>query len=89
MRIVYISDTHGFHERLVVPDGDVLIHAGDFCDGRDAGAVSRFARWLEAQPHQHKIVGLEEAVDPRESLSCVALKVEVPRQCVVGRPGIL
>lgn len=56
MRIVCISDTHGFHERLVVPDGDLLIHAGDFCDGRDAGAVSRFARWLDAQPHQHKIV---------------------------------
>ena len=56
MRIVCISDTHGFHGQIVVPDGDVLIHAGDFCDGRDKGAVTRFAQWLEAQPHRRKIV---------------------------------
>jgi Icc-related predicted phosphoesterase len=56
MRIVCISDTHGFHDRLVIPEGDVLIHAGDFCGGRDDGAVKRFARWLEALPHRHKIV---------------------------------
>ena len=25
MRIVCISDTHGFHDRLVIPDGDLLM----------------------------------------------------------------
>lgn len=41
MRVVCISDTHSLHERLRVsvpiPDGDVLVHAGDFSDtgGRD------------------------------------------------------
>ena len=29
LRIVCISDTHGKHRNLVVPDGDVLVHAGD------------------------------------------------------------
>ncbi len=28
-RIVCLSDTHNFHERIVVLDGDILIHAGD------------------------------------------------------------
>ena len=56
MRIVCISDTHGFHDRLVIPDGDLLIHAGDFCDGRDEGAVKRFSHWMDAQPHRYKIV---------------------------------
>jgi len=30
VRIVCISDTHGQHAKLSVPDGDILIHAGDF-----------------------------------------------------------
>ena len=30
MRIVCISDTHEFHDELVLPQGDLLIHAGDF-----------------------------------------------------------
>ncbi len=29
LSIVCISDTHGKHRNLVVPDGDVLVHAGD------------------------------------------------------------
>jgi 3',5'-cyclic AMP phosphodiesterase CpdA len=29
MRIVAISDTHGSHRSLQIPDGDVLVHAGD------------------------------------------------------------
>ena len=30
MRIVAISDTHTHHMDVVVPNGDVLVHAGDF-----------------------------------------------------------
>ncbi len=31
MKVVMISDTHGFHRdpHLIIPDGDLLIHAGD------------------------------------------------------------
>jgi hypothetical protein len=29
LKIVCISDTHGKHRNLKVPDGDVLVHAGD------------------------------------------------------------
>lgn len=29
LRVVCVSDTHGRHRNVVVPDGDVLIHAGD------------------------------------------------------------
>lgn len=55
-RIVCISDTHGRHDALAVPDGDVLIHAGDLSMmGREA-EVQAFASWFEAQPHRHKVV---------------------------------
>ena len=30
VRIICISDTHGQHAGLRLPEGDILIHAGDF-----------------------------------------------------------
>jgi predicted phosphodiesterase len=32
MKLVLISDTHGSHRDVLLPRGDVLIHAGDLCD---------------------------------------------------------
>ena len=29
-KIVTISDTHTHHRRVELPEGDILIHAGDF-----------------------------------------------------------
>lgn len=57
MRIVIISDTHGFEESMVekVPDGDVLIHAGDFTKKGEVLETTMFVRWFERQPHKHKI----------------------------------
>jgi len=28
-KIVFISDTHGLHGQMQVPEGDILVHAGD------------------------------------------------------------
>lgn len=61
IRVVCISDTHGHHEALEVPDGDILIHAGDishrtgdpFGERRD---LDEFNTWLGTLPHPHKIV---------------------------------
>lgn len=30
VRIICISDTHGYHADLNLPDGDILVHTGDF-----------------------------------------------------------
>lgn len=49
-RIVCISDTHGLHEALTVPDGDVFIHAGDMTLGGREQEVAAFAAWLAALP---------------------------------------
>jgi predicted phosphodiesterase len=29
MKIICISDTHGQHQNLKLPEGDMIIHAGD------------------------------------------------------------
>ncbi len=56
MRIVAISDTHKQHSRLQVPDGDVLVHAGDFLGKGLLDELMRFNHWLGRLPHAHKIV---------------------------------
>lgn len=55
MRIVVISDTHTFEDRIFVPDGDVLIHAGDATITGTPEEVLRFGLWFERQPHKYKI----------------------------------
>lgn len=55
-RIVALSDTHGSHEDIIVPDGDILIHAGDFCNYGTEKEIVGFGRWLRSLPHKYKIV---------------------------------
>lgn len=57
VRLVCISDTHSLHEQMPpIPDGDVLIHAGDCTGSGSMLALSEFARWFGALPHEHKIL---------------------------------
>lgn len=60
LRLVIISDTHGAHDRLQLPPGDVLLHCGDCFQGiapfrRDKKALIEFFAWLNAQPFAVKI----------------------------------
>ena len=58
-QIVFISDTHSLHNRLgVLPEGDILVHAGDFTRSRPAKPeeYKEFSDWLVAQPHSHKVL---------------------------------
>jgi Icc-related predicted phosphoesterase len=57
VRIVCISDTHDLHRELVVPRGDLLIHAGDFTFLSQRPSMLRdFDKWLSELPHRHKVV---------------------------------
>jgi Icc-related predicted phosphoesterase len=57
MKIVCIADTHELHGELTVPDGDLLIHAGDFTFfGRSQSSLRGFNAWLGQLPHRHKLV---------------------------------
>lgn len=52
--IVCVSDTHNSPAEL--PDGDVLIHAGDLTQSGTFKELQTALDWLKAQPHPHKIV---------------------------------
>ena len=58
MKIVLISDTHGLHSKMThpMPEGEVLIHAGDFTNVGSLVDVARFDQWLGSLDYKHKIV---------------------------------
>ena len=57
VRIVCISDTHGFHERMTIPKGDLLLVAGDFTVNGDLEELTTFSNFLSKQkPKFEKIV---------------------------------
>lgn len=58
MRLVCLSDTHGFHESLMVPSGDVLVYAGDYAVKGTIEEAQRFDRWLGRQQHRHRVIVL-------------------------------
>jgi Icc-related predicted phosphoesterase len=57
VKIVCISDTHLAHTKhhIEVPDGDVLIHAGDATFNGTHVEVAAFSDWFASHPHRHKL----------------------------------
>ena len=67
VRVIHISDTHLHHKALrdLIPDGDILIHSGDFTQICWANYVFKRSNFLEVTgelnnffgqlPHKHKI----------------------------------
>ncbi len=55
MKIVCLSDTHNCNEQIIVPDGDVLIHAGDATIRGTIAEITAFNRWFANLPHRIKI----------------------------------
>jgi Icc-related predicted phosphoesterase len=56
LQLVAMADTHGHHEELVVPEGDVLIHAGDLTQRGTIEELMEVNRFLASLPHRYKVV---------------------------------
>ncbi|KAG8723382.1 hypothetical protein FRC09_003582 [Ceratobasidium sp. 395] len=54
IRIVCISDTH--NAQPPIPDGDILVHAGDLTNVGSASELRQVAKWLSSLPHPTKLV---------------------------------
>ena len=66
IRLVCISDTHT--HRADIPDGDVLIHAGDMGNAGTHAEIQDQVNWLNTLPHPHKlfVAGNHDSfLDPR------------------------
>lgn len=55
MRIVGLADTHLQHDPLEIPEGDVLVHAGDALQHGDLEELRRAVDFFGALPHRIKI----------------------------------
>jgi Icc-related predicted phosphoesterase len=55
MKFIAISDTHGFHHKLSLPAGDVLVHAGDVCNRGTEKEALDFITWFSNQNYKYKI----------------------------------
>ena len=85
MRVVFISDTHSLHDRMPpIPQGDVLVHCGDFCGRSTLADVGRFSLWLKAQPFRHKIVIAGNHDEPLQDFAAVTESMLKPH-CVYLR----
>ena len=56
IKVVTIADTHGRHDAIEIPDGDVFIHAGDITAMSGDTDLSGFNDFLGELPHPTKIL---------------------------------
>lgn len=56
LRFVCISDTHNDDCGKQIPDGDVLIHAGDLTDFGSTEELQAALDWIIPLPHKIKVI---------------------------------
>lgn len=56
LKIAAISDTHGRHEDIEMPDTDVVIHCGDSCTRGSKNEMYAFLDWYESLPIPYKLL---------------------------------
>jgi Icc-related predicted phosphoesterase len=81
MHIVCISDTHNLHDQISMPEGNVLIHAGDLTMNGDPDDIAAAFAWLSKQPHERIIAipGNHDFGFQRMPHLAEALRSEFPR----------
>lgn len=79
LRIVALADTHMYHWELgELPEGDVLIHAGDLLHQGGLDELEGAAEWLLSQPHRHKVLvpgNHDQCLARHWAASCALLQI--------------
>lgn len=55
-KLVLCSDTHELHRSLSWPEGDILVHAGDFTMIGRPEKIEEFGKWLHDSPFSAIII---------------------------------
>lgn len=55
LKFSVISDTHTYHDKLIIEPTDVLLHAGDFTGRGSVQDTKAFLEWFSKQPATYKI----------------------------------
>lgn len=69
-KVVIVSDTHNLHDKLILPDGDILIHCGDYSTKGSLTEFTNFAQWMVKQNFKYKLVlkGNHDKIHYREDV---------------------
>jgi len=54
-KIIAMSDTHNRHKDIVMPECDIIIHAGDATNGGEHNELAPFLNWLSQQKSKYKV----------------------------------
>jgi predicted MPP superfamily phosphohydrolase len=71
IRVVCISDTHTL-KYDDIPDGDLLIHAGDLTNAGTVAEIQQALNWLASLPHKYKVIiagNHDTYLDPRSRMT--------------------
>lgn len=79
MKFVAISDTHCRHHQLKLPEGDVLLHAGDISYRGFKSEITDFFNWFGQQKFTHKIVIAGNHDFYLEKLKADEIKALIPK----------
>ncbi|RMJ21946.1 Calcineurin-like phosphoesterase [Aspergillus sp. HF37] len=74
--VVCTSDTHNAQPRL--PDGDILLHAGDLTQSGTVDELNEQIKWLDTQPHRYKVViagNHELCLDQNKSIASASAQI--------------
>jgi predicted phosphodiesterase len=90
MRLVLVSDTHT-HQGFALPEGDVLVHAGDATSTGTRDQVRQFLDWFSSQPHPRKIfiAGNHDWLFEREPDAAAMLLAEHPDLVYLQDAGVV
>lgn len=96
LRLVVISDTHGFETALtpdgqLLPPGDILLHLGDFAvdaGPRKKASLKAFDQWLARQPHPTKFV-VRGNHDPRSMFFAESGATYITRPTTLAIAGLV
>lgn len=56
VKLVFLSDTHGKHNEIEIPEGDVFVFCGDMCSKGTLAEIEKFSSFLDKLTHKNKIV---------------------------------
>ncbi len=55
MNAMFIGDTYGQHDAILLPRGNMIVHAGNITKNGTRAEVEDFLQWFSSLPYKHKI----------------------------------
>jgi Icc-related predicted phosphoesterase len=87
MKFISLSDTHGQHRKLILPKGDVLIHAGDVSKMGKQHEIEDFIDWFGNQNFKYKLFIAGNHDFWFENATDLDLKKMIPKEIVYLNDG--